>query len=333
MNPVRSDRHSRRCTDGEPPRSSAGDLTLDKFIDAETLAAAPSIAYVTGDPKTVLLTGANGWLGRFLALELLERAAETGGTLITVVRGRDEAAARARLEAAFDSGDPDLLKRFRRLAADHLEVIRGRHRRAESRPGRRDVGSVGPQRRSDRPPGGAGQPRAALQRGVRPQRGGHRRDHPAGDHGADQAGHLPVDRRGRDVGRGQRLRRGRRHPRRQPGAPRRQLVRERLREQQVGRRGAAAGGARPVRPAGRGVPLRHDPRPHPICRAAQRAGRLHPAAAEPSGHRHRAAVVLRDGTPTAVRSGPTTTGCRSISSPSRSSRWPRSRRTGTGRST
>ena len=41
------------------------------------------------------------------------------------MRGRDEAAARARLEAAFDSGDPVLLKRFRKLAADHLEVIAG----------------------------------------------------------------------------------------------------------------------------------------------------------------------------------------------------------------
>ncbi len=103
----------------------AGDLTLDKFIDPATLATAPTVAYVTGEPKTVLLTGANGWLGRFLALDLLERLAETGGTLITIVRGRDEAAARARLEAAFDSGDPVLLKRFRKLAADHLEVIAG----------------------------------------------------------------------------------------------------------------------------------------------------------------------------------------------------------------
>jgi fatty acid CoA ligase FadD9 len=104
---------------------SADDLTLDKFIDEATLAAAPGVAYVTGEPKTVLLTGANGWLGRFLALELLERAAQTRGTLITVVRGRDEAGARARLEAAFDSGDPRLLQRFRHLAADHLEVIAG----------------------------------------------------------------------------------------------------------------------------------------------------------------------------------------------------------------
>lgn len=103
----------------------AGDLTLSKFIDPATLAAAPSTAYVTGSPKTVLLTGANGWLGRYLALELLRRAAQTGGTLITIVRGRDAAAARARLEKAFDSGDSDLLQRFRVLAQDHLEVIAG----------------------------------------------------------------------------------------------------------------------------------------------------------------------------------------------------------------
>ena len=84
--------------------------------------------------------------------------------MITMVRGRDEAAARARLEAAFDSGDPNLLERFRRLAADHLEVIAG------------DIGEpnlgldsatwhrLGPQRRPDHPPRRTGQPRAALQR-------------------------------------------------------------------------------------------------------------------------------------------------------------------------
>lgn len=103
----------------------ASDITLDKFIDAKTLAAAPTLPRVTGEPTAVLLTGANGWLGRFLALEWLERLAETDGTLITVIRGRDGAEARARLEKVFDSGDPWLLRRFRELAAEHLEVLAG----------------------------------------------------------------------------------------------------------------------------------------------------------------------------------------------------------------
>jgi fatty acid CoA ligase FadD9 len=103
----------------------ASDLTLDKFIDEATLSAAPTLPRIAGAPRTVLLTGANGWLGRFLTLEWLERLSATGGRLITVVRGGDADAARDRLEKAFDSGDPELLRHFRELADDHLEVIAG----------------------------------------------------------------------------------------------------------------------------------------------------------------------------------------------------------------
>lgn len=103
----------------------AAELTLDKFIDANTLAEAPALPRAAGTPHTVLLTGANGYLGRFLALEWLERLAETGGTLISIIRATDAAAAVKRLEAVFDSGDPQLLERFRSLAAEHLEVIVG----------------------------------------------------------------------------------------------------------------------------------------------------------------------------------------------------------------
>jgi len=104
---------------------SASELTLDKFIDAQTLSSAKSLPHAGGEPNTVLLTGANGWLGRFLTLEWLERLAERGGKLITIVRGRDADEARARLEKVFDSGDPELLGRFRELAAEHLEVLPG----------------------------------------------------------------------------------------------------------------------------------------------------------------------------------------------------------------
>jgi fatty acid CoA ligase FadD9 len=103
----------------------AGDLTLDKFIDAKTLAAAPSLPGPSAEVRTVLLTGATGFLGRYLALEWLERMDMVDGKLICLVRAKDDATARERLDATFDSGDPELLRHYQELAADHLEVIAG----------------------------------------------------------------------------------------------------------------------------------------------------------------------------------------------------------------
>ncbi|MEU7144110.1 carboxylic acid reductase [Nocardia sp. NPDC046473] len=103
----------------------AADLTLDKFIDGRTLAAADTIPHAPVPAQTVLLTGANGYLGRFLCLEWLERLDKSGGKLICIVRGTDAAAARKRLDAAFDSGDPKLVTHYQELAARNLEVLAG----------------------------------------------------------------------------------------------------------------------------------------------------------------------------------------------------------------
>ncbi len=103
----------------------ARDLTLDKFIDAKTLAAAPTLPPPSAEVRTVLLTGATGFLGRYLALEWLERMDLVDGTVICLVRAKDHGAARERLDKTFDSGDPELLRHYRELAADHLEVIAG----------------------------------------------------------------------------------------------------------------------------------------------------------------------------------------------------------------
>ena len=103
----------------------ARDLTLDKFLDAQTLAAAPALPRPSAEVRTVLLTGATGFLGRYLALEWLERMDLVGGKLICLVRAKDDAAARERLDKTFDSGDPELLRHYRELAAQHLEVIAG----------------------------------------------------------------------------------------------------------------------------------------------------------------------------------------------------------------
>ncbi|PQM45841.1 Carboxylic acid reductase [Mycobacterium talmoniae] len=104
---------------------AAADLTLDKFLDAATLAAAPTLPGPSEQVRTVLLTGATGFLGRYLALEWLERMATVDGTLICLVRAKTDAEARARLDKTFDSGDEKLLARYTELAAKHLEVIAG----------------------------------------------------------------------------------------------------------------------------------------------------------------------------------------------------------------
>jgi fatty acid CoA ligase FadD9 len=103
----------------------AGDLTLDKFIDAKTLAAAASLPGPSAEVRTVLLTGATGFLGRYLALEWLERMELVDGKLICLVRAKDDTAARDRLDKTFDTGDAELLRHYQEVAADHLEVIAG----------------------------------------------------------------------------------------------------------------------------------------------------------------------------------------------------------------
>ncbi|OMC18589.1 carboxylic acid reductase [Mycobacterium colombiense] len=103
----------------------ASDLTLDKFLDEAILAGAPSLPKPTSEVRTVLLTGATGFLGRYLALEWLERMDMVDGKVIALVRAKSDEEARARLDKTFDSGDPKLLAHYQELAADHLEVIAG----------------------------------------------------------------------------------------------------------------------------------------------------------------------------------------------------------------
>lgn len=115
----------------EATEAHAAELTLDKFLDAHTLARAPHLPGPSAAVRTVLLTGATGFLGRYLALEWLERMARAGGTLICLVRATDDTAARARLDETFDSGDPGLTARYREIAAGHLEVLAGDKGRAD----------------------------------------------------------------------------------------------------------------------------------------------------------------------------------------------------------
>ena len=83
----------------------ASELTLEKFIDAATFAAAPDLPGPSREVRTVLLTGATGFLGRYLALQWLQRMGLVGGKVIALVRAKSDDEARRRLEATFDSAD------------------------------------------------------------------------------------------------------------------------------------------------------------------------------------------------------------------------------------
>ena len=101
------------------------DLTLEKFLDAALLENVPHAAPPASEPRTVLVTGANGYLGRFLCLEWLERMAAVGGRVVCISRGQDAASARQRIFEAFDSGDAELKRHFETLADQHLDVLAG----------------------------------------------------------------------------------------------------------------------------------------------------------------------------------------------------------------
>ncbi|MBB4854107.1 fatty acid CoA ligase FadD9 [Mycobacteroides chelonae] len=104
---------------------TAVELTLDKFIDESLLKAAENAEAPTADVRTVLVTGGNGWLGRWLVLDWLERLVPEGGRVYALIRGADAESARARLDAIYESGDPKLSAHFHQLADKGLEVIAG----------------------------------------------------------------------------------------------------------------------------------------------------------------------------------------------------------------
>ena len=141
----------------------------------------------------MLLTGATGFLGRYLALEWLERMDLVDGKVICLVRAKDDAAARERLDKTFDSGDPELLRALPRTGRRPSRGHRRRQGRGRPRAGSADLAAAGRHRRPDRRPRRAGQPRAALQPAVRPQRARHRRADPHRAHHQAEAVRLCVD--------------------------------------------------------------------------------------------------------------------------------------------
>jgi fatty acid CoA ligase FadD9 len=101
----------------------ARDLRLERFL-GEGIAPRPAELPSHAEARAFLLTGATGFLGRFLCLELLERAARTAGTVYCIVRARSDADAAHRLAEVYRPGSA-LHERFAALARGHLRVLAG----------------------------------------------------------------------------------------------------------------------------------------------------------------------------------------------------------------
>ena len=103
----------------------AKDLQLARFLGQEIIATAATLAEIRAVPNTVLLTGANGFLGHILCLTWLERVAKTNGKVICIIRAADDQAARQRLDKAFHGKDAEMETLYKQLSAQHLEVFAG----------------------------------------------------------------------------------------------------------------------------------------------------------------------------------------------------------------
>lgn len=111
---VETERDDRFAAIHAGDRVRASELRLARFFGALERPAGE-----LGAARHVLLTGATGFLGRFVCLELLERAARTGGTVTCLVRGSAR-----RLAEAYAPGSL-LHDWFAALAGDHLRVVVG----------------------------------------------------------------------------------------------------------------------------------------------------------------------------------------------------------------
>ena len=112
----------------EPAVAHADDLTLARFMpEAWDNPVAPIPASALPEhAHTVFLTGANGFLGRFLLLELLTQVKAADGYVACVVRAPDDATAMHRLRDGYAQSGDQLLGQFDKLSAnERLRVYAG----------------------------------------------------------------------------------------------------------------------------------------------------------------------------------------------------------------
>ena len=103
---IQSNRPSFKSIHGKKAKLAfAKDLQLSRFLGQDIIDNAANIQEIRTTPNTVLLTGANGFLGHILCLAWLERVAKTNGKVVCIIRAADDQASRQRLDKAFQGKD------------------------------------------------------------------------------------------------------------------------------------------------------------------------------------------------------------------------------------
>jgi len=101
------------------------DLRLDRFVNKAIINNAIHLPMANTEPKTVLLTGANGFLGHIICLEWLKVLSKNNGTLICIIREKNDRAAFEKLAKEYQGLDPRFEHTFSELAKNHLRVLAG----------------------------------------------------------------------------------------------------------------------------------------------------------------------------------------------------------------
>ncbi|MEP4484266.1 MAG: thioester reductase domain-containing protein [Halioglobus sp.] len=110
---------------GDSTTVHASDLNLQHFLGDSLEGMTSTCEKITDSNQVVLLTGANGFLGRAVCIAWLEKLAQTGGKLICLIRAHDDNLARQRLDQVFAGATPNLYDLYQTLSEKHLEVIAG----------------------------------------------------------------------------------------------------------------------------------------------------------------------------------------------------------------
>ncbi len=112
-----------------PPILRASDLTLERFLTPEEINAAHDIAstrvWSENPTKRILVTGANGFLGRFLAKDLASLTQDFA-TVYCLVRAKSDDLARERFLDSFGTLDQRLLEKISEfIRQGRIQVLAG----------------------------------------------------------------------------------------------------------------------------------------------------------------------------------------------------------------